>query len=324
MHLNSLSFGWRVPADGFEWVKAISPKEAGGTPQPALVAASDDGVADRVPPNTDPIPFLRLADLKPAPEEIKRFADRHGNLTETDVIMVDRGGRPGRPARGCFLSIWEYQISALQRVVGLWDLLRRDDTAGLGRYVRWVGTDGEKAVVFTSHPSGPDAGPPLGAERTRAVIASSTQTPERLASFTAGEVIRPAWCYVRDVLDEHLHHVADHLTVAVESDPVSGRPSMGLEAPTLLAAIWLQAAEAISADRTYNRCRACNSWFEVTTGAARSDREYCSNACRSRAYRERQAEARRMYTSGKTFEEIAAELESDAATVRAWITGQKG
>jgi hypothetical protein len=57
---------------------------------------------------------------------------------------------------------------------------------------------------------------------------------------------------------------------------------------------------------------------------ARSHRRFCSNACKTKAHRNKQDRARQLFTvEKKTFEEIAKELDSDVATVRRWITGIK-
>ena len=101
------------------------------------------------------------------------------------------------------------------------------------------------------------------------------------------------------------------------------RPAMRLVAPTLRSAVWLQLADAVANDLTFSRCRECGRWFEVAPDVARSHRRFCTNACRSKAYRHRQDRARRMFMDQKTFEEIAEELESDVWTVRRWITGSE-
>src|SRR5262245_38253271 len=88
-----------------------------------------------------------------------------------------------------------------------------------------------------------------------------------------------------------------------------------------LRAVWLQLADAVSNDRTFSRCRECQKWLAVGPEVARSNRRFCSNACRTRSYRERQDRARRLRTEGKSFEEIATQLDSDLATIRRWITG---
>ena len=54
-------------------------------------------------------------------------------------------------------------------------------------------------------------------------------------------------------------------------------------------------------------------------GRGRTDKQFCSNACRTKAYRKRQAEAVRLHGEGRSLEEIARDLDSDPGTVRGWI-----
>ena len=51
----------------------------------------------------------------------------------------------------------------------------------------------------------------------------------------------------------------------------------------------------------------------------RQDGKFCQGACRSRAYRARQSEARKLHAAGTTFAEIAKRLNSDAKTVKGWV-----
>jgi hypothetical protein len=160
------------------------------------------------------------------------------------------------------------------------------------------------------------------------VIASRDSEPELLAEFEAGDPVAPAWAYLQQDLDNHLNHLtgqegAAGLVAVADRDPKRGRPSLRFVAPTLLVAIWVQLADAVSNDRTFGRCRECGKWFAVAPGAARTHRRTCSNACRSRSFRERQERARQLHAAEKSFEEIAKELDSDVATVRKWITGFK-
>jgi len=56
----------------------------------------------------------------------------------------------------------------------------------------------------------------------------------------------------------------------------------------------------------------------------RSDKAYCTDACRKKAHRERRERARQLYAGGKKVKEIAQELKADVASVRKWVTKTKG
>jgi hypothetical protein len=223
------------------------------------------------------------------------------------------------------LVTWLHQLNDMQRLVALWDLLRNEDRERLAPHIQWR-KDGKKglSVRFDSHPgSGKGDGPALGFHRRRALVASRDTWPELLERCEVNDPILPAWAYLQAELDEHLHHTADQMAAEAAWDPKRGRPALRFLAPTVLGAVWSQFADAVSNDRTFSRCRECGKWFEVAPEVARAHRRFCSNSCRSKAYRERQERARRLYTSGKSFEAIAEELDSDVATVRKWVTGIK-
>jgi hypothetical protein len=94
---------------------------------------------------------------------------------------------------------------------------------------------------------------------------------------------------------EHLGHAFDtaesagHLRTAhVTLRPGNDRPlSLQLVSDTLLAALWLQFAQAIHGNKDYRACGACGRFFELDPAVARTNRLYCSDACRSKAYRTR-------------------------------------
>src|SRR5262249_11220497 len=92
---------------------------------------------------------------------------------------------------------------------------------------------------------------------------------------------------------------------------------------SLVGALWLQFARSIVTGRRYRICNECGEWFEIPLRGARISREYCTNACRSKAYRKRQEHARQMHARGKSFKEIAQELDTDAKTVRRWVSTKK-
>jgi hypothetical protein len=106
----------------------------------------------------------------------------------------------------------------------------------------------------------------------------------------------------------------------LDEDMRSGRPVLRHWPENLADALWYQFATAVSENRRYQKCKECGQWFEIPLRGARISREYCSNGCRSLAYRKRQERARQLYGQGRSFKEIARELGSDTKTVKAWIS----
>jgi hypothetical protein len=327
-----LEFNWGVPAAGFRWVQvAVVAGEALKQPQPALVTAQDAPVtafeAPAPSPQPDPALFRIFGEVEPNKEGVLALARTFGNLHDgVDLIPANRAdAMRARPLQGVTLDAWQHHISGVQRLVGVWDLLRQGDAGRLAPHIRWHKDKKEGlSVRFDSHPAASTGeGPSLGFRRARAVIASRELHPELLTTFTPEDPLLPAWVYLRQDLDCCLYAASVSAEASMAWDLKRRRPLLRLAAPTLLMAVWFQLADAVSNDRAFSRCRECGKWFEVAPDAARTHRRFCSSSCRSKSYRQRQDRARRLHAAGTSFEEIARELDSDVPTVRKWITGQK-
>jgi len=66
-----------------------------------------------------------------------------------------------------------------------------------------------------------------------------------------------------------------------------GRFQVETAAKDLIGILWLQAAYSFMNGAKPRLCECCGQLFPVAPGVARDDRQYCSNACRFRAYRHR-------------------------------------
>lgn len=103
-------------------------------------------------------------------------------------------------------------------------------------------------------------------------------------------------------------------------DPLPFRqPPLHLAPVNLLGAMWLQLARAVSGNKAFRECGRCGKPFELSPDRTRKSRKYCSERCRSRAYRVRIDAAQEMRRAGKTLGQIAAELGSDIPTVKGWV-----
>lgn len=58
---------------------------------------------------------------------------------------------------------------------------------------------------------------------------------------------------------------------------------------SLLAAMWLQCARALTENPTFKSCERCGKWFELAPGARRKTSKYCSERCKVAAYRAKRA-----------------------------------
>jgi hypothetical protein len=89
---------------------------------------------------------------------------------------------------------------------------------------------------------------------------------------------------------------------------------------SLAGALWLQAAIALSLPLEIRQCVVCETPIELSrAGGARTDAMFCSPACKSKDYRQRKANARRLRSDGKTILQIARQLRANPTTVKDWI-----
>ena len=207
--------------------------------------------------------------------------------------------------RGERLSTWVGQIRIMRETIDLWDLARASDMQGLSRYIEWEGSS-----TIRLRPQN-DAG---GVIET---ISSWDIAPELMHRFRPGDLIQPALVATQRRINRQIAAAPRLLWNHKE-----GRSDLHILPNSLIGALWLQFAQAVDGDRKYRRCAECRTWFEISPETARVTRTYCSNACRSKAYRKRQLEAEQLHAQGIPVEEISRRLESDIKTVSGWIGGK--
>jgi hypothetical protein len=203
----------------------------------------------------------------------------------------------------------------MRQALELWDMARNEHVEALSRYIQWVTPH---RIVYDSNPDrepGETPEPPY--MHVRNWIATEEVHPELLQRFRPGNVIQPALYRVQQVLNEHLK---GRVSPRMLWDPQFVHLGLYFVPDSLLGALWLQFAQAIDANKDYRRCRECGKWFVLSPETARTNKLFCSNACRSKAYRKRQVEAQRLYAEGVPIEKIADKLGSDLKTVRSWVT----
>ena len=75
---------------------------------------------------------------------------------------------------------------------------------------------------------------------------------------------------------------------------------------------------------TYRRCPHCGNWFGIRSDKEnRKNRVYCSNACRTGAYKGRRSAAEKMLSKGKTAASVAKALDMELVVVRRWQKAAK-
>ena len=103
-----------------------------------------------------------------------------------------------------------------------------------------------------------------------------------------GDVETAARLGLQRLINKHLH---EQLSTQFLLDIETSTPTQKLYfvPKSLRGALWLQLSFAVEYTKDYKRCPVCEEWFEVSHRmGARTDKQYCSDACRQKAYRRRQ------------------------------------
>jgi transposase-like protein len=324
-----LNFDWEVAKTGHHWVETHAMDQSSDVRWHFLtrVHGTSGGAFRAV--RYQPLAaysglFRNFAATDPSLDAIKSFADRYGvlggNLRKRIVLYGHGRGSHHPMGFGEHVDDWIKEIMVMRLAVDLWEAARQGDSDYLEAMISWAPEHAR--VSIDTHPD-LERGqlPEKPAYVHRAVIADERLDPEILARFVPGDLIAPALHCMQSLVNEHLHHRASPRLLW---EPNRDRLGLYIVPDGLIGALWLQFARAVERDARFRQCTECTTWFEVAPGRGRTDKQFCSTACRTRAYRKRQAAAVRLHGEGRSIEDIARELESDPATVRSWIEREGG
>jgi hypothetical protein len=213
-------------------------------------------------------------------DDILRFANKYGLIGTEDFKDLRFAGEtreeyisPESGYSGYFelLTTWHFEIRYLREAVILWDALQNGNHDFLNQVIRWK-RNPKRAFYEGAEPHFGDI-----------PIIHPDGSPIKF-----GETVWPAWLFIQGRINTSFSH-------RMEADMRwndDNELKLTLEPKTLLGAMWLQFADAVTYNLEYRDCAWCGRSFEVTR-STRSDRQYCSNSCRVSASRKRTSSAKR-------------------------------
>ena len=256
------AFYCRVEDEGYDWVRGRL-VGLGGLGSLVKTREMPGGV------------FLEFANLQPDPESIRQFANRYGNnlLERYDLsqLEVHRGVAKG----GSTLQAWAGEIADMRVLVDIWHATEdQKHRAKLKEIITWKGKDVMYSITT------PRRAMPL------AWLDSSR--------FKPSDLLMPARYALQAEINRRLSEpemlTAPRLVWSQELSKDDGPPQARYQRiiftpPNLLAALWLQFAQALAKKYRLKTCEGCGKIFVAGPGSGkREDSETCKGACRQRKH----------------------------------------
>ncbi len=282
-------FTWRV-AKGHYWAEGkVITVFIAGEPKPPFLIPARGGEEEREPLKLNPALFLEFASLE-TPDQILRFADRYGMLTEGEVTLNLKAGydreetldelvhlpkdeRLSRNLQGYLfgefvnaesLDFWKRESRKMRCFAALYEAAQTYNPRDIRTVKRIenliVHYPREKvfSVVF------PDDEVPV--ER---FLISGIEEPEAYKRMVDGGPLVRAREFMARMVNEklsvyNLHHPSHMAAVPQAYVDEEGNVGSYLEPSTLLCAMWIQALRALVGETRYKRCLECGMWEDVT------------------------------------------------------------
>jgi hypothetical protein len=317
-----IEFSWPVHEGGYGW----------GAPVPGSYCPEDEGWYRPLIP-VDAAPRVRRYEpLREHSALFRTFGDLDIGLEGEGIVkFANQYGLLGRPPAGYRLEVpglqvadgflaewdldwfWRESISSMRDLVHLWDLLRKDRKR-LRDHVRWEGdrTHGYDRVVYDNlrRPG----------EHAVRVISSREARQDWLDFLTPDDLVMPALVHLMGSVNAWTRGL---IGPRLQLDEQQERLVSRIVPTSLFGALWLQFHQAIVGETDFRQCVVCRGWFAISPRVNRASKQYCGDACRSQALRDRRKRAQQLHVEGKAPEQIAEELGSDVPTVRKWISNRK-
>lgn len=242
-----------------------------------------------------------FAALKPSVNSVLAFASRYGLLEGRYKGVGYLEGRKHISCKTDELKFWYEEIATFKEAVQLFDLAygeygqvspnalsKRFKHLGSGPTTTGLEQLSQKVVKLDSM---------WLRERRQTADGRQMLTPVS----TAGEgenFIGAARASLADLVNARLRsRVAPELVYRHNEDgALVSTPLALVTTGGLIGALWFQFAKAIDEGKFFSQCSVCGNWFEGRAEASglkgvRKGRQYCSDACRQKAYRDRKRDA---------------------------------
>lgn len=245
-------FRWTVNEAGYEWLEGADGKLR-------LFPRYKQGLGLRSY-TPEPALFRQFGELNPTRDEIQQFAEKYGDLFDRWDITHTRVRQDARFVGGTSLERWKIKIGDMRDILTIWDQIQDERLDELRRII--VRTKKEICYVRGI---------------TNITLA---RVGER---FNPRDVLLPARCALQLEINKRL---ADTETPTLVVPRITLTPDyhqrIVFQPCNLLAAMWMQFAEATIGAFRLQQCAGCHKYFQVGPGAKKGHATTCSPTCRKR------------------------------------------
>lgn len=328
-------FSWKVGGAGYQW----EPRQFFGTIDgdrftytERVLISSALGAARTYNPLAEPELFRKFGECRIREDDMAAFAGTYGLLgvgEELDDLWQHRWPKGlTRASYGERLSTWQREILAMRAAVRIWDSLEVGFRKALPIFVLPEPHPVEPRPDHTYYESVDE----IGAESTFAVRTADDDLDAHHFFAEMGgkhpfvdcpklDSADAAWrLLVRLVNHRLLSHCGPYLFWAPRRLSLMVR----VAPQNLLGAVWWQFARVVSGEASYTRCKTCGKLIELSRGDGfRSDREFCSNACKAKDHREKVKQVKALRAKGWNVRRIAKEFDTEPETVKKWLEKKK-
>jgi len=230
-----------------------------------IAKRTERGFDDRYPLDDHSCLFQTFAKMRIHQDDIEKFTSKYGPLGLRDTqgnLLIKTTGEPFRA--------WQEAIKDMRTAISCWAKFLKPQK------MKWVTPE------FSSFdPHGSDDLKKLNREALWLAFKSLYSYDPPISR----EINIPDNDEHATMLYLIKKYLKDHTTNDMDWDPDRMEFKFRVVPSNLLGGIWTQFAFAVHEFKKYRPCANCRVWFELSPGIARTNRIYCSEACRLRLYR---------------------------------------
>ncbi len=303
------NFQWLVPQDGFRWIGHALDDEENKSQLNNYLSACGFEYKTYFPLIEFNGLFYDFAHTATTKEAIKAFADKYGALEDSRTAVFVKDDNDLKDIHSSYvlatarlnnrandtnsIDQWIEESLLMNQVVNLWQLAQKNSNK-LNVNIEWVNDKNllfKKVYVYNPERLGKinllvssEADPKTtnNIKTSTGAYTSISISPELMSYLGNRKLQRPALYLIQYILNDKINQ---RINPELSFDDNGRKLNFSIVPKTLIGALWLQCAQAISGNKEYSTCKTCSSWFELAPHVKNKGKIYCSDACKSKAWR---------------------------------------